>query len=109
VLGILARNIRSFAGNSDRSKVNQLLVQPFINDNLDDGRYLTSSPIVTENWEADDSDNRWTVPVGGGFGKIFKVGEQPINAQVQSFYYAESPHLGPDWAMRLHLELLFPQ
>lgn len=108
VFGALVRNIWSFAGDSDRSNVNQLLVQPFINYNLDEGWYLTSSPVITANWDA-DSDNRWAVPVGGGFGKIFRIGKQPMNAQVQSFYYAESPELGPDWALRFQIQFLFPQ
>ena len=24
----------------------------------------------------------WAAPVGGGFGKIFKIGKQPVNTQV---------------------------
>jgi hypothetical protein len=108
LFGALVKNLWSFAGDSDRDNVNQLLVQPFVNYNLDDGWYLVSSPIITANWEA-DSDNRWAVPVGGGVGKIFNIGNQPINAQVQSFYYAESPRLGPDWALRFQIQFLFPK
>ena len=47
------------------------MIQPFVNYNMADGWYLVSAPIITANWEA-DSDDRWTVPLGGGFGKIFK-------------------------------------
>jgi len=108
VLGVLARNIWSFAGNDNRADVNQLLVQPFINYNMADGWYLTSSPVVTANWEA-SSDDRWTVPVGGGVGKIFKIGSQPINASVQSYYNVETPTFGPDWSMRLQIQFMFPQ
>lgn len=108
LFGVLARNIWSFAGDSDRDNVNQFLLQPFVNYNLDDGWYLTSSPIITANWEADSSD-RWSVPVGGGFGKIFRIGKQAMNASVQSYYYVESPELGPDWALRFQLQFLFPK
>jgi hypothetical protein len=108
LFGALVKNLWSFAGESDRDNVNQFLVQPFVNYNLDDGWYLVSSPIITANWEADSGD-RWSVPVGGGFGKIFRIGKQPMNAQVQSFYYAESPHLGPDWALRIQIQFLFPK
>jgi len=31
------------------------------------GRYLTSVPIITANWEA-SSDDKWTIPIGGGIG-----------------------------------------
>jgi hypothetical protein len=108
VLGVLARNIWSFAGDDDRADVNQLLVQPFVNYNMADGWYLTTSPIITANWEA-SSDDRWTVPLGGGVGKIFKIGSQPINASLQSYYNVETPNFGPDWSLRLQIQFLFPR
>ena len=40
------------AGDDDRDDVNAMLVQPFVNYNLPDGWYLSSSPIIAENWEA---------------------------------------------------------
>ena len=88
--------------------VNQSLIQPFVNYNLPDGWYLVSSPIITANWEADSSDT-WTVPVGGGFGKIFRIGRQPVNAQIQAFYNVETPDNGADWQLRLQWQFLFPK
>jgi hypothetical protein len=108
VLGVLVNNIWSFAGKSQRGDVNQLTVQPFVNYNLPEGWYLTSSPVITADWE-ETGDERWTVPLGGGFGKIFHIGKQALNAQTQAFYYAEAPELGPDWALRLQLQFLFPK
>ena len=55
------------------------------NNGLPKGWYLTTSPVITANWEA-DSDNRWTLPIGGGIGRVFKIGKQPINAQVTYYY-----------------------
>ena len=66
VIGSLVRQLWSFAGDGDRQDVSQLLIQPFVNYNMEDGWYLVSSPIITANWEA-DSDDTWTVPLGGGF------------------------------------------
>src|SRR5215472_8368403 len=48
-------------------------------------RRYTSSPIVTADWTAAPGQ-QWTVPVGGGLGRVFKVGDQPIDASVQGFY-----------------------
>jgi hypothetical protein len=79
-----------------------------VNYNLDDGWYLVSSPVITANWE-ENSDDRWTVPVGGGFGKIFHIGKQAINAQAQAFHYVESPELGPEQAIRFQIQFLFPK
>ena len=108
VIGVLARQLWSVAGPSDRSNVSQLLLQPFVNYNLSDGWYLVSSPVITADWQA-TSSNRWTVPVGGGAGKIFKIGGQPLNAQVQAFDYVTKPTGGPQWAIRFQLQFLFPR
>jgi hypothetical protein len=88
--------------------VNQTLVQPFVNYNLPDGWYLTSAPIITANWSA-PSSQRWNVPIGGGGGKIFKIGGQPMNASLQAFHYVEGPSGGPDWAVRFQVQFLFPR
>lgn len=108
VLGALANQLWSFAGEDDRPDVSSMLIQPFINYNFDKGWYLTSSPIITANWEA-DSDQRWTVPVGGGVGKIFKIGKQPLNAQVGAYYNVEHPDGGADWNLRVQLQFMFPK
>jgi hypothetical protein len=108
VVGALAQNVWSYAGDSDRPYVNQLLVQPFINYNLPKGWYLTTSPIITANWHA-DSDDRWTVPVGGGVGKIVKFGKLPVNLQLSSYYNVVHPDFGPEWSVRFQVQFLFPK
>jgi len=111
VVGLLANNVWSFAGDSDRDDVNAMLLQYFINYNLPNGWYLTSAPIITANWEA-DSDNTWTVPVGGGVGKLTRVGKVglPIDVLFQGFYNVEKPDdIGPDWSIRLQVKFLFPK
>jgi hypothetical protein len=108
VVGMLARQLWSVAGSSDRPSVSQLLLQPFVNYNLPDGWYLSSSPIITANWNA-STGNRWNFPLGGGIGKIFKIGGQPFNAGLQAFDYLQSPSRGPRWALRFQIQLLFPR
>jgi hypothetical protein len=107
VYGALANQIWSFAGDEDREDVSQMLIQPFINYNMADGWYLTSSPIITANWKA-DSDDTWIVPIGGGVGKVFKVGDQMLNASMQTYYNVISPDLGPEWTLRFQLTFVFP-
>jgi hypothetical protein len=108
VIGLLARQLFSVAGPNGRTDVNQTLLQPFVTYNLPDGWYLSSSPVITANWSA-DSSQRWTVPVGGGGGRIFKIEGQPINASFQAFDYVERPSLAPRWAVRLQVQFLFPR
>jgi hypothetical protein len=47
VIGVLGRQSWSVAGPNDRKNVNQLLLQPFVTDNLADGWYLVSAPILS--------------------------------------------------------------
>ncbi len=105
VVGSLFSNVWSFTGDE---QVNLFTWQYFVNYNLDDGWYLTSAPVITANWEA-NSDDTWTVPFGGGFGKIFRIGTQPINAQASAYYNVEKPDFGADWQLRLQVQLLFPK
>ena len=107
VIGSLFSNVWSVVGSGDQD-INLFTWQYFVNYNLPDSWYLTSAPIITANWEA-DSSNRWTVPFGGGVGKIFRIGEQPMNAQISAYKNVESPELGADWQIRLQLQFLFPK
>ena len=108
VVGAIASNLWSVAGPDGRDDVNLFIVQPFVNYNLPDGWFLTAAPIITSNWEA--GDDRWTVPVGGGVGRVFPIGRQPVNMSLQAFGNVVSPDdIGPDWSIRFALTFLFPR
>lgn len=107
-VGALVSNIWSVTGSGDND-INLFTLQYFINYNLSDGWYLVSAPIITANWEA-DSDNRWTIPFGGGVGKILKVGNLPLNLQVSGYYNVETPDtFGPEWQLRTQVQFMFPK
>ena len=72
------------------------------------GWYLTSSPLITANWLAAPGQ-QWTVPVGGGFGRIFKIREQPVSANIAANYNVLRPNGAPTWQLRAELSLLFPE
>ena len=105
VAGSLFSNIWSFGGSGD-DDVNFFTWQYFVNYNMSNGWYLVSSPIITANWE--NAGDEATIPFGGGIGKIFRLGKQPMNASVQAFYNVETPDNGADWQLRLQLQFLFP-
>jgi len=108
-IGFLSNNIWSFAGNEQRRKVNQFLIQYFVTYNMEHGWFVTSSPIITANWVA-PSHNEWLVPFGAGFGRISRVGSQPVVWQINSYYNAIHPRdlPYPKWQVRLQVALLFP-
>jgi len=107
VIGVLLNNQWSVGGNPLTPAVNAFLAQPFLNYNMAHGWYLTTSPIITSNWLA-ASGEQWTVPIGGGFGRVLKVGDQPVNAQIAGYYNALRPTGTPAWQLRASLALLFP-
>lgn len=107
VYGGLINNIWSVSG-SGPNDINMMTLQPFVNYNLPGGRYFTSSPLITANWEA-DSGEQWTVPLGLGYGQIFKLGKAPVNGQISLYHNVEAPTNGADWQLRLQLQFMFPK
>lgn len=107
-LGALINNFWSVAGPSNRSDVNQMLLQYFVNYNLKKGWYISSAPIITANWKA-SSGNVWTVPFGGGVGRIMKLGFQPVNITAQFYGNAAHPTSGSPWGVRAQIAFLFPK
>jgi hypothetical protein len=85
---------------------NQMTINPFAFYNLKRGWYVMSAPIVTADWTA-ERNKRWTVPVGGGAGKIFKIGSQPLNARAEFFNDVRTTAGGTDWQMQTQLQFLF--
>ena len=105
-LGVLGRQLWSFAGDSDRSSVSQFLLEPFINYNMDKGWYLISDMILTANWH-ESASNRWTIPLGGGVGKIFKIGNQAMNSRLEFYGNVVRPSGAPNWSMSWTIQFLF--
>ena len=109
VVGGLINQQWSMVGWSDRA-VNALLAQPFVNYNISDGWYLSSAPIITGDFSA-SGGNHWTVPVGAGVGKLWRIGKirLPLNTQIVPYYNAVTPDFGPDWQLRFQFQFLFPR
>ena len=61
----------------------------FINYNMKEGWYIDIAPIITANWEA-GSGNVWTVPFGGGLGRLITIGFQPMSITTQ--FYGNAVH-----------------
>ena len=110
VFGSVITQQWDFAGRGNANDVSLSIWQYFINYNLKDGWFLTSSPTMSANWEAEKTGDRLTVPVGGGIGKIFKMGGHPFRASMQAFGYAASPDaVDTDWTLQAEFRLLFPR
>ncbi|MGR9090070.1 MAG: neuromedin U [Gammaproteobacteria bacterium] len=109
VVGALVSQLWDIGGGRDGdADISQLTVQYFVNYNMDDGWYLTTAPVISANWDA-HSDDRWVVPVGGGAGRIFKIGNQAINAKVAGYYNVEDSSGSGDWTFQASWTFLFPK
>ena len=107
VFGLVAQNVWSLGGDSDRSKVSQLLMRPLVNINLPNEWFLTSKPNISANWKAKRSRDTWLIQAGGGVGKVFRVGNFGISLESQFFGYPATPKGGPSWSARLDVKVLF--
>ncbi len=106
--GVLANNVWSVAGESGRQDVNKGLVNLFLVRQLGGGWYVNSAPIITVNWEA-ESDERWIVPLGAGAGKVAMFGKLPVNTQVGAYFNVVKPDFGPDWQLRVQVQVFLPK
>src|SRR5262245_30494250 len=108
-LGVLANNMWSIAGDKDRPEINSLLLQYFVDYNFVKGWYFTSSPSITSNWKR-NSDERWSVPFGGGLGRVFKYSGQSFNSQISAYYTVIHPDSlpYPKWQLRVQAAWVLP-
>lgn len=109
VIGILVNNLWSVAGPSQRGRVNQTNIQYFVAYNLPDGTYFSSTPTNSANWAAASNKDRWEVPVGGGIGHMFFIGDQAVDLNVGAYYSAVKTTYGPQWQAQFNVTFLFPK
>lgn len=108
VYGFIFNNLWSFAGDDESDDVNAMLFNYFFNYNLPKGWYLTTAPSITANWEA-EADNTWTVPFGGGVGKVIKLGKIPFNLQSQAFFNVVKTESSGDFSLRFQIQMMLPK
>jgi hypothetical protein len=107
--GVLVQNIWSVAGDRNRSPVNQLQLEPLFSYNLPRGWYLTSNPTIVADWTQPTSE-RWFLPIGGGAGRSFNIGNQAVDLNFTLYWNAVRPKTqsSPKWQLNLEFTLLFP-
>jgi len=106
VYGFLVNNIWSF---DDLKSLKIMTLQPIVNYNLPKAWYLVSAPIWQANWRLSDG-NQWLMPLGGGLGKVIRIGKLPININAHVYYNVkmQDPNWGR-WQSRFQISFLFPK
>jgi hypothetical protein len=109
VMGGLANAVWSLGGTSGLggTRYNSFLTQPFVNYNFGGGWYVNMAPLITAGWPA-LRNKAWTVPVGGGIGKIVRIaGKLPVNLSIGAYYNAIRQQFGSTWQLRTQVTLIF--
>ncbi len=109
-LGVLIQNVWSFAGNSHRASVKQMLLEYSLSYNLSRGWYLTTGPTISADWTQSNT-NRWLIPSGGGVGRTVKVGKKAVDANACLYVNGTRPESNPypKWQFSLQVTLFFPE
>ena len=107
VMGMLATQLWSVTGRAGAPSVSSGLFQPFVNYNVKGGWAITTAPIITVNYNA-PGNQKWSVPIGGGGGKTFKIGDQTMQVNVLYYTFIQRPISTPQTNLRFVWSLLFP-
>jgi len=103
-VGALGMHYWDFAGDSDAEDVNLTNLQYFVYYSLNETTSIGAAPNIIANWEQ-NSDNRFTVPVGIGINKTFQFGKVPVRFGFEVHYSAIKPDdiVRSEWDFRLFI------
>lgn len=104
LIGLLAQNPISFAGDRERNETNALFLQPFVTYQLGRGWFVRSQPQMVFNWKTGNQ----VLPVDLGVGRVFEVGRQYVSSFVEPFWNASADGPTPVYGFTFGVSLLYP-
>jgi hypothetical protein len=108
-VGVLANQIWSIAGPSDRREVSSTFLQPFLAYTTHAATTFSLNTESSYDWVT----GQWTVPVNLTVAQLFRPSESglpiPLQVQVGYRYYAARPEGGPTGGVRFSLIALLPR
>ena len=105
--GMIALNLWSFAGDSERKEVNSFMAKPFVIYQLHPKWDLLYMPYgISIYWDKPKGERAY-VPLGGGIQRHFTLGNSAMNASAQVFNNVIRPTKGTKWDLRFMAELVF--
>ena len=104
-MGVLANQVWSFAGDSDRADISNIFLQPFVSHTWPNAWTLSLQSESTYNWKTE----KWSVPVNVAVSKLVYFGKLPVSLQAGAGYWLESPETGPEgWRFRFQANFVLP-
>jgi hypothetical protein len=107
VVGVVLENPISFAGDSSRADLNELIVTPALTYSMPRGWFAGLGQYsITFDWE---DDGAATIPLGLQIGKLVKPWKRPISLSVEAGKYAAWPAGTPDpgWIFGVEITPVF--
>jgi len=103
--GFLAQNPISFAGNTQRKSQNYLLFQPFFVRHFPKGWYINSNAQWTIDWLRHAA----FIPLNIGGGRVFDMGNQPVNfsTQAELTLFNNTAGVAPRFLIKFNFSILF--
>ncbi|HEX2941958.1 MAG TPA: hypothetical protein VHO91_12995 [Rhodopila sp.] len=114
VAGALINNVWSFGGHNGPTgtaaggtRYNVMTIEAGASYNFGNGWYLSSAPVITANW-LERGDRAWTVPIGGGIGRVIMLrGVLPVSISVEAYWNALHPPYGSPWQLLTQVTIIF--
>ncbi|MGZ8398280.1 MAG: hypothetical protein ACXWWN_04505 [Gemmatimonadales bacterium] len=91
----------------DAPEVNLFNLQPLVNYNFGKGWAISTSPIISANWDA-PSGEEWTVPLGGAISKTTAFNGRPMTLGAHYYHNLDHPTGAAANLFRLSISLLYP-
>lgn len=101
------RSRQHHVAGSEEPRVNPQALHPLVSDNMAGGSLFSSRPVMTADGSLHGGD-RWMGPVGGGIGRVFKCGDQPITPPGQLFTNVVRRAGAASWILQMPVQLRFP-
>ena len=110
IIGVWGKQLVDVADSSRTEKqrpvdwnTNETRLRLIFAYNLANAWQIVSTPEFLYDWEG-DSGNKILLPLGGGVAKTFSIGNVPVRASLEGYYYAMSPDaFGPEWQLNFSL------
>jgi hypothetical protein len=106
ILGWHQFTIAETSAGKDKKNVTTTFVQPFVVKHWGKGWYAATQDVP---WEYNHKSEKWTVPIGPRLGRVMKMGKQPVNLIVETFYNPNSDGPNAEWSVKFNFTLLIPE
>ena len=105
--GAIVQNPISYAGSPNRPNVNNMIITPTFTFNLKDGWF---AGMADYNWSFNwENGGAATIPLGIQFGKVLRIGKQPVSLSAEVGGVAARPANTPNpgWLFGFELTPIF--